>query len=153
MNDPAAQDPSAALRAARPIMAALARPHRWLYARYGGRLINRKPDSTVIMLTTSGRRSGEARSVLINHVKDGDDFLVVGSNWGYEAAPAWVLNLRANPAATVTIAQQAIPVIAEFLGDEPRHSAWIKITDEFPQMDQVAASTTRELPVIQLAPS
>lgn len=134
-------------------MAALARPHRWLYARYGGRLINRKPDSTVIMLTTSGRRSGEARSVLINHVKDGDDFLVVGSNWGYEAAPAWVLNLRANPAATVTIAQQAIPVIAEFLGDEPRHSAWIKITDEFPQMDQVAASTTRELPVIQLAPS
>jgi deazaflavin-dependent oxidoreductase (nitroreductase family) len=105
------------------------------------------------MLTTTGRRTGDARSVLVNHVTDGDGFLVVGSNWGYEAPPAWVLNLQANPAATVTIPQQAIPVTAEFLDGEPRDSAWTTITNRFPQMNQVAASTARGLPVIRLAPT
>lgn len=153
MTDELAKTPPLPLRIARPVLSALAKPHRWLYARYGGRLVNRKEDSAVLMLTSIGRKSGQGRSVLLNHVKDGADLIVVGSNWGYERPPAWLLNLQANPQAKVTVAGAEQDVFAQFPEGSEEARCWTVYTDAMPQMIQVAEGTNRALPVVKLVPN
>ncbi len=77
--------------------------------------MNRRAGSIVLMLTTTGRKTGKPRSVLVSHVKDGNDFDVIGSNWGNPRPPAWALNLAANPVATVTIGKRSYQVRAVIL--------------------------------------
>jgi deazaflavin-dependent oxidoreductase (nitroreductase family) len=93
--------------------------------------VNRKEDSTVLMLTTIGRRSGQERSVLVNHVRDDEDFIVVGSNWGYEQPPAWRLNLQAYPQAKGTVAQIEHDVVAEFPEGSEQARCWDLFTETF----------------------
>jgi deazaflavin-dependent oxidoreductase (nitroreductase family) len=138
------------MRAARQVIASSARPHRWLYQRFGGRLVNRKEDSTVLMLTTTGRKSGEQRSVLLIHVKDGDDFVVVGSNWGMDKPPAWLLNLEAKPEAKVTIAQNSFSVMAQFPDGDEEARCWNLLTEAIPNLPQVAENANRKLPPVKL---
>lgn len=139
------------MRAMRSTIASMAKPHRWLYQRFGGRFINRKGDSTVLMLTTTGRKSGEQRSVLLIHAKDGDDFIVVGSNWGMDKPPAWLLNLQAIPEAQVTIAPSDYSVKAEFPEGEEGKRCWDLLVEVVPQLPDVAANANRKLPIVKLA--
>jgi deazaflavin-dependent oxidoreductase (nitroreductase family) len=75
-----------------------------------------------LLLTTTGRRSGLPRQSPLQYVGDGDSYVVVGSNWGGPAAPAWVHNLGADPRATVTIGGRDLPVEArEATGDDREH--------------------------------
>ncbi len=138
------------MRAARRVIASMARPHRWLYQRFGGRFVNRKKDSTVLMLTTTGRKSGEPRSVLLIHAKDGADFIVVGSNWGMDKPPAWLLNLEANPKATVTIAPTDYTVSAQFPEGAEGERCWNLLVEVVPQLPGVAESASRKLPIVKL---
>lgn len=138
------------MRVMRSVIASMARPHRWLYQRFGGRLVNRKKDSIVLMLTTTGRKSREPRSVLLLHAKDGEDFIVVGSNWGMDKAPAWLLNLEANPEAKVTIAPNDYSVMAEFpQGDEGKR-CWNALVEIVKQLPDVAENANRKLPIVKL---
>ncbi len=138
------------MRAARRVIASMARPHRWLYQRFGGRFVNRKKDSTVLMLTTTGRKSGEPRSVLLIHAKDGDDFIVVGSNWGMDKPPAWLLNLEANHEAKVTIAPNDYPVRAQFPEGDEGERCWNLLVEVVPQLPGVAENANRRLPIVKL---
>ncbi len=56
-----------------------------------------------MLITTTGRKSGQPRTNPLLYVPDGDGFIVIGSNWGQEHHPAWALNLTANPEAVVTM--------------------------------------------------
>ena len=138
------------MRAMRRVIASMARPHRWLYQRFAGRIVNRKEDSTVLMLTTTGRRSGEQRSVLLIHAKDGDDFIVVGSNWGMDKPPAWLLNLAADPKAKVTVAPNDYSVSAEFPDGDEGERCWNLLVEIVPQLPSVAENANRKLPIIKL---
>ena len=138
------------MRAARSGVASMARPHRWLYQRFGGRLMNRGDDSKVLMLTTTGRRSGEQRSVLLLHAKDSEDFVVVGSNWGMDRPPAWLLNLEANPEARVTITQKEYSVTAEFPQGDEGERCWNLLVEIVPQLPDVAENANRTLPIVKL---
>lgn len=138
------------MRVARSGIASLARPHRWLYQRFGGRLVNRKEDSTILMLTTTGRKSGKQRSVLLVHAKDGDGFVVVGSNWGMDSPPAWLLNLKANPEAKVTIAPNNYSVRAEFPEGDEGDRCWNLMTEVVTQLSDVAENATRKIPPVKL---
>jgi len=138
------------MRVARSGVASLARPHRWIYQRFGGRLVNRGENSTVLMLTTTGRKSGEQRSVLLIHVKDGSNFIVVGSNWGMDNTPAWLLNLQADPEATVTIQPDEFSVRAEFPEGDEGERCWNLLVDVVSQLPDVAESANRTLPIVKL---
>jgi deazaflavin-dependent oxidoreductase (nitroreductase family) len=138
------------MRVARGGIASMARPHRWFYERFGGRLINRGKNSTVLMLTTTGRKSGEERSVLLIHAKDEDDFIVVGSNWGMDKPPAWLLNLQANPDATVTIQPDQFPVRAEFPQGDEGDRCWDLLVEVVTQLPDVAENANRKLPIVKL---
>jgi deazaflavin-dependent oxidoreductase (nitroreductase family) len=138
------------MRAMRSVIASMAKPHRWLYQRFGGRFINRKEDSTVLMLTTTGRKSGEQRSVLVIHAKDGDDFIVVGSNWGMDKPPAWLLNLQASPEAKVTMAPDEYSVRAEFPEGAEGERCWDLLVEVVPQLPGVAENANRKLQIVKL---
>lgn len=72
-----------------------------------------------LVLVTTGRRSGRARSTPLLYARDGDSFVVIGSNWGGQDHPAWSANLLADPAATVLLGGRSIPVRARLVtGDE-----------------------------------
>jgi deazaflavin-dependent oxidoreductase (nitroreductase family) len=71
----------------------------------------------VIMLTTTGAKSGEQRTMPLVGTPFGDDIAVIGSNYGQERTPGWVYNLEANPAARVSYRDVSIDVIARRLSD------------------------------------
>lgn len=138
------------MRVIRQVFASSARPHRWLYQRFGGRLVNRREDSAILMLTTTGRKSAEQRSVLLLHAKDGDDLVVVGSNWGKDDPPAWLLNLEANPEAKVTVARTEHDVTARWPEGDEEERCWNLLTEVVPQLPQVAENANRKLVIVKL---
>jgi len=66
----------------------------------------------VILLTTTGAKSGVARTTPTFGIPLGDDLAIIGSNFGRESAPGWVYNLRADPAATVTYCERSVEILA-----------------------------------------
>src|SRR5919204_94844 len=83
----------------------ITRFHGFLLRRTRGRFVGRNlvfaPRQRVLALTTSGRKSGQRRTTALGYLRDGEDFAVVASNSGLDSAPAWWLNLQANPEAEV----------------------------------------------------
>jgi deazaflavin-dependent oxidoreductase (nitroreductase family) len=73
-----------------------------------------------LLITTTGRRSGEPRSNPLLYAPDGDAFVVIGSNWGQQHHPAWTANLLANPEATVMVDGERFPVRARLVAGPER---------------------------------
>ena len=84
-----------------PIQRLFARFHLALYQRTGGRLGRRLSGATSLVLTTTGRKTGQPRSTVLVYARRGDELVVVASNYGGERPPAWLLNIRDQPAVEV----------------------------------------------------
>jgi hypothetical protein len=83
--------------------------------------------------------------------KDSENFIVVGSNWGMDRAPAWLLNLTENPdAKEVTIAQTDYSVRAEFPQGEEGEHCWNLLVEIVPHLPKVAKDANRTLPIVKL---
>lgn len=80
----------------------------------------RLPGVPSLLLTTTGRKTGQRRTQPLLYAPDGDNFIVIGSNWGQQHHPAWSGNLLADPAATVTLAGAEIPVRARLVAGTER---------------------------------
>jgi deazaflavin-dependent oxidoreductase (nitroreductase family) len=103
-----------------------------------------------LLLTTTGRRSGERRTVPLLYVKVPDGYLVAGSNWGGEAHPAWSANLLADPAAMVTVDGRTLPVTARLAEGEERERLWPLLTRTWPAYNTYADRAGREIRVFTL---
>lgn len=77
----------------------------------------------LLLLTTTGRRTGRPHVTPVTYARDGDDLLIIGSNWGQRQHPAWALNLRADPHATVQIREHRTQVTARVLEGAERDGA------------------------------
>lgn len=107
-----------------------------------------------LLITTTGRRSGQPRSNPLLYVRDGDAYVVIGSNWGQPTAPAWALNLLADPAAEVTVAGRRLPVRAHLAQDGERDRLWALLLREWPAYQTyVERAGGREIPVFRLMPA
>jgi deazaflavin-dependent oxidoreductase (nitroreductase family) len=108
----------------------------------------------LLVLTTIGRKSGQARATPLAWFPGPDgSWLVVASAGGAPANPAWYLNLAANPdQVTVEQAGRKVAVTAEELHGAEREEAWKRITTEADQFRKYEETTDRELPVIRLTP-
>jgi deazaflavin-dependent oxidoreductase (nitroreductase family) len=127
------------------------RVHPWLYRRAGGKgPFARVQGMPVLLLTTTGRRSGRRRTNAVGYVPDGDDLLVVGSAGGEPGHPAWALNLRTNPEADVEVGAERFRVRGEWTGSEERERLWREITDRYPFFGPYQAKAGRTIPVIRL---
>lgn len=104
----------------------------------------------LLLLTTTGSRTGLPRTTPLVYVRDGDRLLVTGSNFGQERHPAWSENLVADPAGTVTIGGTDVAVRATLLQGEERDRAWRRFTDLARTYSAYEARTTRHLRVFAL---
>jgi len=104
---------------------------RELYRRTGGRLslTGRAP---VLLLTTTGRRSGEPRTVPVFYLRDGGRLVICNVNPGFERPNPWVLNLRAAPHALVQVGRDTAHVRARPASDHELASYWPQLTKMWP---------------------
>lgn len=128
--------------------------HRALFRWSNGRFGLRKPNKSygLAQLTTTGRRSGEARSVMIGYYEDGDDFVTMAMNgWG-APEPAWWLNLQANPEATLTLTDGAIEVVGRAANSDERPRLWERWQGYDKGLDGFASRRPTETAVVILSP-
>jgi F420H(2)-dependent quinone reductase len=95
-----------------PLERAFARFHLWLYRATGGRLGPKLTGVSSLVLTTTGRKSGQPRSTVLVGAPRGADRVVVASNYGGDRPPAWLLNLREQPRARVLEDRRSLTVAA-----------------------------------------
>ena len=124
--------------------------HRALYRAGGGRIGGRMQGMPVLLLTTTGRRSGKSRTNPLLFVRDGDAFVVVGSNGGSDYVPAWWLNLRSNPDAEVEVGREHTRVTARKASPDERARLWPEFTSRYAGYAKYATRTAREIPVVIL---
>ena len=123
-----------------------------LYRLSRGRLGGRVGGAPVLLLTTTGRKSGQRRTAPVLYMADGARLVVIGSNAGNERPPAWALNLRANPAAEVEVRGDRRPVRARLAEGQEREELWRRMNDQFSGFEHYRGRTARDIMVFVLDP-
>lgn len=123
-----------------------------LYRLSGGRLGGKVSQAPVLLLTTTGRKSGQSRTAPVVYLADDERLVVIGSNAGNERAPAWSLNLKANPEAQVEVGRKRRQVKARVAEGEERIDLWRRHNEQYGGFDEYEARTGREIPVFVLEP-
>jgi deazaflavin-dependent oxidoreductase (nitroreductase family) len=104
----------------------------------------------IILLTTTGHRSGEQRTVPLIFGRDGDDYLIVASKGGADDPPAWYVNLEANPSVEVQDRGDVFRATARTASDDEQARLWPIMTAEWPAYDEYQTKTDRKIPVVIL---
>jgi deazaflavin-dependent oxidoreductase (nitroreductase family) len=125
--------------------------HVRVYRETGGTRGYHWRGATILLLTTKGRRSGESRTTPLIHRTDGDTWVVIASHGGAPDHPGWYQNLQADPAATIQVRADVVPVAARTAEGEERTRLWGLMTDVWPDYDDYQRTTEREIPVVVLA--
>jgi len=107
--------------------------------------------TTILLLTTQGRRSGEFRTTPLIHRTDGDRWVVVASKGGAPENPSWFENLQANSDATIEVRDETVPVRASVADGEERARLWSLMTEVWPAYDDYQTRTERQIPVVVLS--
>jgi F420H(2)-dependent quinone reductase len=123
-----------------------------LYRLSGGRIGGRIADAPVLLLTTTGRKSGLPRTAPVVYLADGENLIVIGSNAGHGKTPAWSLNLQANPEAEVEVGRARRPVQARVAEGEERADLWRKHNEQYSGFDEYEARTDRNIALFVLEP-
>lgn len=105
-----------------------------------------------LLLTTTGRRSGEPRVAPLIFGRDGDDYLIVASVGGMPKHPAWYLNLQADPSAHIQVKGDHFDVVARTASDDEKPRLWQIVNEVWPNYDVYQARTDRQIPVVILSP-
>jgi deazaflavin-dependent oxidoreductase (nitroreductase family) len=103
-----------------------------------------------LILTTTGRKSGEQRSTPLIYQPYGDDHLIVASQGGSDTPPAWYLNLQADPEAEVQIKGDRFKARARDATPDEKPDMWRTMTDTWPAYDEYQRKTDRDIPVVVL---
>jgi len=123
----------------------------WLYRKTRGRaphLWHRR----ALVLTTTGRRSGQPRTVMVQFFPDGDDLVVVAANAGMPTHPGWYLNLTEAPRAKVEVEGRQFDVRAQDLSPAEATAFWPRVLAIAPDYAKYRQRTTRSIPLVRLVP-
>ena len=107
--------------------------------------------TTILLLTTTGRRSGERRTTPLIHRSDGDRYVVIASNGGSVEPPGWYQNLIADPDVEVQVNAETFPAAVTTATGEERARLWKLMTEDWPAYDDYQSRTDREIPVVVLS--
>jgi deazaflavin-dependent oxidoreductase (nitroreductase family) len=107
--------------------------------------------TTILLLTTEGRRSGESRTTPLIHRTDGDRWVVVASKGGSPANPSWFENLKANPEATIEVKAEKVAVRSSVAEGEERSRLWSLMAEDWPAYNDYQTKTERQIPVVVLS--
>jgi F420H(2)-dependent quinone reductase len=112
--------------------------HRWIAG------------TTAVALTTTGRRSGRPRTVMLLALPDGEDLLVAASHGGVDREPPWWLNLQADPHAQVALRGRRFGVVAEQVGDDEHPAVWARFVAAWPGFTDYQAKVRRRIALVRL---
>ena len=104
----------------------------------------------MVLLTHTGRKTGETRTNPLVYMADGDRYLIFASKGGYQSHPEWFLNLKANQNATVEIGTDKFDVVAEEVTGEERDRLYAKNAAIHPPFAEYEKKTSRKIPVVAL---
>jgi deazaflavin-dependent oxidoreductase (nitroreductase family) len=124
--------------------------HVWLYRSSGGKRWAKMGGNGILLLTTKGRKTGEARTVPVMCFEDGGDRFVVASKGGSPSHPAWFLNLEKNPDVTVQVGSDVYRAKAVITEPAERDRLYRKAAGAMPQFDGYEKKATRVIPVVRL---
>ena len=128
---------------------------RWVLRATRGRvstLVGARLHHNVLVLTTTGARSGRARDVPLVYVERGRDLIVIASSAGAAKHPAWLHNLRKTPRARVLIRGQSIDVLAREATGPEREELWSRAVALYDGFNTYKQRTDRRIPVVVLTP-
>jgi len=131
----------------------ITRLHRRLYKLTGGFIGGDAGGLTTLLLTTTGRKSGEARTVPLPYFEHAGRYLLVASNAGNEKHPAWYLNLVANPDVTLQIRTRTLRARAATADAKERAELWPLVTAQGPMYADYQRVVAREIPLVILTPT
>ncbi len=127
--------------------------HARVYRATGGKVGGRAGNVPVLLLTTTGRKSGRQRTSPLLYTRAGDNgYMVIASKGGAPQHPLWYRNLQANPLAEVTVGRKTQQVRARDAQGEERERLWRALADLYPGYDRYAQKTSRRIPVVVLEP-
>ena len=124
--------------------------HVQRYRETGGEEGHDWQGTKTLLLTTTGRRSGEPRELPLIYGTSGDDYLIVASKGGADAPPAWYLNLKENPEVEVQVWGERFTAQARDATAEEKPELWETMTAEWPAYDDYQKKTERPIPVVVL---
>lgn len=114
------------------------------YRASGGKLGGPMAGRTVLLLTTTGRNSGQPRTVVLGYGRDGDRFVVIASNNGAPQEPLWYRNLKANPRAVLEVGPDKFDVTARTADRHERQELTLLV----PYLESQQKLTSREIPIV-----
>jgi len=125
----------------------------FFYRLTGGVLGGKLGSSTVLLLTTTGRKTGEPRTTPLRYLPHNNDYMVVASNYGQPKPPAWFYNLQANPTVTVQVMDKHFTARAEIIPDDQQPPLYQQFINADPRFIEYAKTAQpRIIPIIVLHP-
>ena len=132
---------------------AVNRFHRTVFQATNGRLFGRVAGMPVLILTTTGRKSGKPRSTMLTTpVQEGDSLVVVASYGGDDRHPTWFLNLRDDPDVEVTMGGRHVKMRARVATTEEKTALWPRVTGAYRGYAGYQERTDRDIPLVILDP-
>ena len=126
--------------------------HTFFYRLSGGKMGGRLGRSPILLLITTGRKTGKPRTTPLFYLKDGDNLILFASNGGSPTHTTWWLNLQANPQAEVEVGRKKLPVTARQADAEERKRLWPLLVAMYAGYAEYQKKTTREIPLVILSP-
>ncbi len=127
--------------------------HTSLYKMSGGRLAGNMRGSEVVLLTTTGRKSGKQRTTPLFGLADGENWAVIASNGGHPEHPNWYLNLCDKTSVELQVGSETKRMRAETAEGEERVRIWAKMAAMYSNYDEYQSLTKRVIPVVVLRPA
>ena len=106
--------------------------------------------STILLLTTKGRKTGEPRTTPLIYAQDGDRYVIVASKGGAPEHPGWYRNIEKDPTVELQVLGDVFTAHARTAEGEERERLWRKANDVWRHYDEYATKTDREIPVVVL---
>ena len=132
---------------------AVTRGHRMLLQSPLGPLVSTTPFGRMLVLHTTGRRSGQPRETPLTYTKDGQAFVVIASDGGSPHDPDWYRNLEADPDVAIDVRGQRLLVHAETVTGTERDRLWQQAVRSYSGYAGYQSRATRQIPVVRLSPS
>jgi deazaflavin-dependent oxidoreductase (nitroreductase family) len=105
-----------------------------------------------LKLTTTGRKTGQARAVELLYLRDGPRYVVTASNAGKARNPGWYFNVQSNPQVTLHVHGRDVPALAQVASPEQRSVLWARLIEIAPFYAGYERRVTREIPMALLTP-